>query len=214
MSNVKRRMPWWFWFAAIFGAFSFIPLLIAGGKTKNILWMGWGVVQLAWLAYGPGYGALFDLEVLFWIASAFFVFTVVRKNYLIEMEIRDENLELQPRAQDSHYESTFTPTNMTQSLPIKTWNCLSCGANNSNSTGNCEYCGVAMQMSRQAINNEFQQAVNTGLGDVNVILTHVGSRKIAVITEVRELTGLSLTEAKALVDAPPLKVKFQLMKLK
>ncbi len=36
---------------------------------------------------------------------------------------------------------------------------------------------------------------------VNVVLTSPGSAKIAVIKVVRELTGLGLSEAKALVDA-------------
>lgn len=41
----------------------------------------------------------------------------------------------------------------------------------------------------------------------NVELTEVGSQKIAVIKTVREITGLGLTEAKALVDGAPKMVK-------
>jgi len=130
------KMPWWFWFAAVLGSLSFIPLLIAGSKTKNNLWIGWGVVQGIWLFFGPSHGFLFDLEMLFWIASGIYVFTVVRKNYLIEMEVMNENSDLQPLTQNP---------GLTQNTSngIQVWDCLSCGANNKNATGECEYCGVS-----------------------------------------------------------------------
>jgi len=41
----------------------------------------------------------------------------------------------------------------------------------------------------------------------NVMLTNAGASKIAVIKVVRELTGLSLPEAKAIVDGAPKAVK-------
>lgn len=43
--------------------------------------------------------------------------------------------------------------------------------------------------------------------EFNVILKEVGASKINVIKVVRELTGLGLTEAKALVEAAPKAVK-------
>jgi large subunit ribosomal protein L7/L12 len=43
--------------------------------------------------------------------------------------------------------------------------------------------------------------------EVNVILTSAGSNKIAVIKEVRAITGLGLKEAKDLVDNAPKPVK-------
>ena len=41
----------------------------------------------------------------------------------------------------------------------------------------------------------------------NVFLANVGGNKIAVIKAVREITGLSLPEAKAIVDGAPKEVK-------
>lgn len=43
--------------------------------------------------------------------------------------------------------------------------------------------------------------------EFDVVLTEAGATKIAVIKVVRELTGLGLTEAKALVEAAPKTVK-------
>ncbi len=43
--------------------------------------------------------------------------------------------------------------------------------------------------------------------EFDVILTAAGDKKVQVIKAVRELTGLSLTEAKAVVDAAPKAVK-------
>lgn len=43
--------------------------------------------------------------------------------------------------------------------------------------------------------------------DVTVILTNAGSNKIAVLKEVRAITGLGLKEAKELVDNTPKEVK-------
>ncbi len=43
--------------------------------------------------------------------------------------------------------------------------------------------------------------------DFDVVLTGDGGNKIAVIKEVRAITGLGLTEAKALVEAAPKAVK-------
>jgi large subunit ribosomal protein L7/L12 len=43
--------------------------------------------------------------------------------------------------------------------------------------------------------------------EFNVILKEIGGNKIAVIKAVRELTGLGLSEAKALVDGAPSTVK-------
>ena len=43
--------------------------------------------------------------------------------------------------------------------------------------------------------------------DFNVVLKEVGGNKIAVIKIVREITGLGLSEAKALVDGAPATVK-------
>lgn len=48
--------------------------------------------------------------------------------------------------------------------------------------------------------------------EFDVILTAAGDKKVQVIKTVRELTGLSLTEAKALVDGAPKPVKEKISK--
>ncbi|OLZ10962.1 50S ribosomal protein L7/L12 [Sulfobacillus thermosulfidooxidans] len=48
--------------------------------------------------------------------------------------------------------------------------------------------------------------------EFDVILTSAGDKKVQVIKAVRELTGLSLTEAKALVDGAPKPVKEKISK--
>ncbi|NLP48978.1 MAG: 50S ribosomal protein L7/L12 [Clostridiales bacterium] len=48
--------------------------------------------------------------------------------------------------------------------------------------------------------------------EFDVILSEVGSQKIKVIKAVRELTGLGLAEAKAVVDGAPKAVKEQVSK--
>ncbi|MHB1610532.1 MAG: 50S ribosomal protein L7/L12 [Sulfobacillus sp.] len=49
--------------------------------------------------------------------------------------------------------------------------------------------------------------------EFDVILTAAGDKKVQVIKAVRELTGLSLTEAKALVDGAPKPVKEKIAKV-
>ncbi len=51
------------------------------------------------------------------------------------------------------------------------------------------------------------EAADEGPSTVNVILASFGANKVAVIKVVKELTGLSLVEAKALVDGAPKAVK-------
>ena len=48
--------------------------------------------------------------------------------------------------------------------------------------------------------------------EFDVILTASGDKKVQVIKAVRELTGLSLTEAKAVVDGAPKAVKQKVAK--
>ena len=48
--------------------------------------------------------------------------------------------------------------------------------------------------------------------EFNVILAGIGSNKIAVIKEVRSLTGLGLKEAKELVDSAPKMIKEKISK--
>lgn len=48
--------------------------------------------------------------------------------------------------------------------------------------------------------------------EFDVVLTAPGDKKVQVIKAVRELTGLSLTEAKAVVDAAPKAVKEKISK--
>lgn len=48
--------------------------------------------------------------------------------------------------------------------------------------------------------------------EFDVILTSAGDKKVQVIKAVRELTGLSLTEAKAVVDGAPKAVKEKISK--
>ena len=50
-------------------------------------------------------------------------------------------------------------------------------------------------------------AVDEGPKEVSVILENAGASKIPVIKVVRELTGLGLKEAKALVDSAPAPIK-------
>lgn len=50
-------------------------------------------------------------------------------------------------------------------------------------------------------------AEEEGSSEVSVILTSAGANKIAVLKEVRTITGLGLKEAKDLVDAAPKAVK-------
>lgn len=50
-------------------------------------------------------------------------------------------------------------------------------------------------------------AADEGPKEVTVTLENAGAKKIAVIKVVRELTGLGLKEAKALVDSAPAAVK-------
>ena len=51
------------------------------------------------------------------------------------------------------------------------------------------------------------EAADEAPSAVNVILSSFGAKKVAVIKVVKELTGLSLVEAKALVDGAPKAVK-------
>ena len=134
----KERMPWWFWFAAVFGVFSFIPLLIAGFKIKNNLWVGLGGFQLLWFWFG----SLSGLFTWFSIGLAIYVFTTVRRQYLTELEVENAMGFSQQMQQQNH--QAFTPDSNTR---IKSWSCAGCGAENSNAEGICEYCGVSMPRS-------------------------------------------------------------------
>ncbi len=51
------------------------------------------------------------------------------------------------------------------------------------------------------------EAVHEEVSEVNVILASAGANKIAVLKEVRTITGLGLKEAKDLVDGAPKAVK-------
>ena len=51
------------------------------------------------------------------------------------------------------------------------------------------------------------EAADDEASEVNVILTSAGANKIAVLKEVRAITGLGLKEAKDLVDGAPKAVK-------
>ena len=50
-------------------------------------------------------------------------------------------------------------------------------------------------------------AVEEGPSSVNVVLASAGANKIAVLKEVRAITGLGLKEAKELVDGAPKAIK-------
>jgi len=52
-----------------------------------------------------------------------------------------------------------------------------------------------------------EAAASEGPAEVSVVVTAPGQSKVAVIKVVREITGLGLVEAKALVDAAPKAVK-------
>ena len=141
--NNARRMPWWFWFAAIVGVFSFVPLLIAGFKLKKWLWMGLGSAQLILIFLIPPESEAFDLNVLVAIGLAIYVFTIVRKNYLVELEAQDAMRNPQQMGAGHPHEPTPTTSEL-----MKSWSCTGCGAENNNTTGLCEYCNVAMKKSQ------------------------------------------------------------------
>lgn len=52
-----------------------------------------------------------------------------------------------------------------------------------------------------------EETEDLGPTEVSVILKEIGQAKVAVIKAVREVTGLGLVDAKALVDAAPKAVK-------
>lgn len=51
------------------------------------------------------------------------------------------------------------------------------------------------------------EAADAGSSEVTVVLASAGANKIAVLKEVRAITGLGLKEAKDLVDAAPKPIK-------
>jgi len=55
-------------------------------------------------------------------------------------------------------------------------------------------------------------AADEGKSEFNVVLKDVGAQKIAVIKAVKEVTGLGLGEAKAIVDGAPATVKEKVAK--
>lgn len=63
---------------------------------------------------------------------------------------------------------------------------------------------MAMMPAAAGGGDEAEEAEQTAF---DVILTAIGDRKIQVIKTVREITGLGLKEAKAVVDAAPKAVK-------
>ncbi len=65
--------------------------------------------------------------------------------------------------------------------------------------------GGAVMMAPAAGGGE--AAEDTGPSTVDVVLTAPGGSKIQVIKAVREITGLGLKEAKALVDSAPAPIK-------
>ncbi|MCL2610228.1 MAG: hypothetical protein FWE02_00955 [Defluviitaleaceae bacterium] len=145
MNNTRKiRMPWWFLFAALIGMLSFVPLLIAGFRLKNWLWISLGIVQFIGLFFGPLDGIIFDIFMWSSIGLGIYVFTYVRKKYLTEMEIRDAMRQTQRQPQQTI--PTASPTPVAQ---MKAWTCIGCGAENNNVEGICEYCGVAMKTSKK-----------------------------------------------------------------
>ncbi len=67
--------------------------------------------------------------------------------------------------------------------------------------------GGAMMMAGPAMGGEAGEAVDEGPQTVDVVIVSPGGSKIPVIKAVREITGLGLKEAKAVVDAAPTPVK-------
>lgn len=67
--------------------------------------------------------------------------------------------------------------------------------------------GGAMMMAGPAPGDEAGEAVDEGPQTVDVVIVSPGGSKIPVIKAVREITGLGLKEAKAVVDAAPTPVK-------
>ena len=63
-----------------------------------------------------------------------------------------------------------------------------------------------------AVEDEFGVSAAAEQTEFDVILKSAGGNKIAVIKAVREITGLGLKEAKALVDGAPKPVKEQASK--
>lgn len=56
------------------------------------------------------------------------------------------------------------------------------------------------------------EAAEEGSSEVSVVLASAGANKIAVLKEVRAITGLGLKEAKDLVDAAPKAIKENIKK--
>lgn len=144
MQRNSVKLPWWFWLAAT-GALSFVPLFVIGNKLKNWLWVGLASWQLVWLWLWvepePESTDAFDAFMWFSIIIAIYVFTVVRKQYVIELEIdRAANL-----SQEEPSENTLQNTLQNTPQLIKVWSCTGCGAENHNPSGVCEYCGLAVK---------------------------------------------------------------------
>ena len=58
-----------------------------------------------------------------------------------------------------------------------------------------------------AVTAEAAPAEDVGKSEFNINLTEAGNQKVAVIKAVKEITGLGLGEAKALVDGVPSTIK-------
>ena len=79
VATKKRKMPWWFWIAPFtLGVLTFVPLMIAGFKVKNWIWIGLAGIQ-CYLLFGTY--SHNDFDVLFGFGLAIYLFTGVRKKY-------------------------------------------------------------------------------------------------------------------------------------
>lgn len=72
--------------------------------------------------------------------------------------------------------------------------------------------GIEPVVATVAVATDAGTTAETDKAEYNIILKDVGTQKIAVIKAVKEVTGLGLGEAKAIVDGAPATVKEKVAK--
>lgn len=72
--------------------------------------------------------------------------------------------------------------------------------------------GIEPAVATVAVATDAGTTAETDKAEYNIILKDVGAQKIAVIKAVKEVTGLGLGEAKAIVDGAPATVKEKVAK--
>jgi len=153
MSVIKQRTPWWCWLAVLtFGFFSFVGLLAMGFKVKNYLWVGMGI--------GHGIIVLMFTDTGNWViwlnlALIIYLFLVVRKEFWAHQlgkhhaqreAMMHERYQRQLEEEKIRLGYVDQLNNLKAGRGIaRSWSCTGCGAENNNTNGTCEYCGVAFK---------------------------------------------------------------------